>query len=176
MWYFDGAGSWTINVSVADIGGPVTVTNDTETFTYNTLKAMKLSPSSITFGSVSLGQTDIAATDDPVTLNNTGNVDIASGNAKVKAYDLFGTTTTSEKIGADAFSVNIADASEGDAMINNTEVAITGSVLAAGNHSVDDGSTGQELLYYYIEEVPTTGISAQTYDTSALGAWVVSVV
>ena len=173
MWYFDGAGTWTINVSVQD-SSAVVAYNDSTTFTYNTLKAIKVGPSSISFGSVSIGQTDIGATDDPIIINNTGNVDIAVNTTSVTAYNLHGTTTTTEYIGADQFSVNINDAADGDALINASAVTISNAIISAGNHSVNDGSTGQEYIYSYLETVPS-GISAQTYDTSQLGAWVIAV-
>src|SRR3989344_3840928 len=40
MWYFDGAGAWTINVSIKDIYGGY-AENSTTSFTYNPLLAME---------------------------------------------------------------------------------------------------------------------------------------
>jgi len=173
MWYFDGAGTWTINVSVADLSA-VTAYDDSTNFTYNTLKAIQVATGSISFGSVSIGQTNIGATDDPIVVDNTGNVDIAVNTTSITAYDLHGTTTTSEYIAASQFSANDVDASEGEALVNATQVTIVDIVIPAGNNSLDDGSTGEDWIYVYLEEVPS-GISAQTYDTSQLGAWVIAV-
>lgn len=164
MQFYDETGTWTDTCFAEDSG----VLSDTlaETFTYNELEAWTMTPTSLNFGTIYLGQTSVGATDDPIVMTNTGNHDL-TGEIKTTALDLVGTTTPSEYIPAGNFSVNVADSSGGDAMINNTAVTISSTTL-------DRGSSSTEDLYFYIEEVPASGLSYQVYDTSTLGEWTVS--
>lgn len=164
MQFYDANGEWNVTVEATD-SQSATGSDDTTYFTYNSLYAFDISPSSIGFGTLNLGDTNKGATDDPMVLTNKGNMDL-SGNIDVKALDLVGETTATEYIGAGQFSVNVVDASEGDTLINNTAVTVTGTSLDRGASSTDD-------LYYYCEEVPSTGLSTQTYSSTALGSWTI---
>lgn len=164
MNFYDESGDdWDYTCYAYDLS----TTDDMEsTFTYNELTAWTMTPTSIGFGTIYLGQTNIGATDDPIELTNTGNVDL-SGLIKVKALDLKGVTTPAEFIPAGNFSSNVADASGGDAMVNNSAITITGT-------SLDIGASSTEDLYFYIEEVPSSGLSYQTYNTAGLGQWAIT--
>jgi len=70
MDYYDVAGTWAVNASVQDISAEL-VYNDTETFTYNTLKAIQLFNKPVEFGSISIGA---GATSNNISTKNTGNV------------------------------------------------------------------------------------------------------
>jgi len=70
MDYYDDAGTWAVNASVQD-NSAESVYNDTETFTYNTLKAIQLFNKPIAFGSISIGE---GATSNNISTKNTGNV------------------------------------------------------------------------------------------------------
>jgi hypothetical protein len=164
MQFYDETGSWDVNVTAVD-SGALSDSNTDTSFTYNELEAWTMTPTSLSFGTIYLGQTDVGATDDPIVMTNTGNHDL-TGEVKVTALDLVGESTPSDFIPAENFTVNVADSQGGDAMVNNTGVTITGT-------SLDRGSSSTEDLYFYLEEV-LTGLSYQVYSTVALGEWTVS--
>jgi len=174
LWYFDGAGGWSINATIKDVGGNV-ATNQTQIFTVNPLTAITLHPSSLTWPSVAVTDTNTLSNNDPLVLNNTGNVDISSPNVEITAIDLFGEVTPSDIIYAGNFTVDETNACDaGPVMVNGTATGVTGSVLNAGNNSVNDGSTGQEQLYFCLEAL-NPGISSQSYSTAQGGAWTIGV-
>ena len=164
MQFYDATGEWNYQCYARDTSG----LSDTmsSTFTYNSLESWTMTPTSIGFGAIYLGGTDIGATDDPITLTNKGNYDL-SGEIKVTALDLTGATNSSEYIPAGNFSVNIADAQGGDVLINNTAKTVTGTSLIKGESST-------EALYFYLEEVPSSGLSYQVYNTVGLGQWTIT--
>ncbi len=173
MWYWDGSGAWTINVSGTDLGNQTRVYNDSTTFTYNELKAMAISPTSLTWPGVSIGATNQVSDNDPTTVNNTGNYD---GTIDLTGINLLGETTASEYIPVVNFSVDIdtggAAECDGTNLVNNTATEITSSDSNPGNLSAGGGA-GQEELYYCIVEVPSD-ISSQTYSTSEGGSWTIA--
>jgi len=165
MQFYDATGNdWNYQCYAQDTSG----SSDTmsSTFTYNSLESWTMTPTSIGFGAIYLGGTDISATDDPITLTNIGNHDL-SGEIKVTALDLIGVTNSSEYIPAGNFSVNIADAQGGDVLINSTAKTVSGTSLIKGADST-------EALYFYLEEVPSSGLSYQIYNTAGLGQWTIS--
>jgi len=96
IWYFDANGTWSINVSISD-NSTLNIINASETATVGVLTAIQINPSSISFGgSLSVGDTNVSATDDPLVVNNTGNQNFVHVN--ITAIDLAGTTTTEEYI------------------------------------------------------------------------------
>ena len=172
MWYFDGTGAWTINVTASDIND-AGAENSSTTFTYNLLTAMKMSPTSLSWPSIGLQSTDVGADDDPIVINNSGNG--ASLGVNVTAYNLQGEQTPSEYIYANNFTIDVAsEGCSGDTMANASAVVISSATLPNGNHSVNDGSTGQEQIYFCLQGVPPT-ISSQSYSSAAYGAWSVGV-
>ena len=174
MWYFDGAGTWTINVSVDDILG-LNVEDTTNTFTLSQTTAMVLGPTALGWSSLSPTSVDQLSNTDPVTLNNTGNKAISDGSLSITAIDLQGETTTTEFLLAANFTSHITDACDvGTQLVNSTSTAVSGATLPNGNFS--DG-TAQEDLYFCLEAV-TAGISQQSYSTAggSSGPWTVSVV
>ncbi len=170
MWYWDGAGQWTINATANDLGNMTAVYNDSYTFTVNLLKAMTIQPNQINWTSITPGVTDEKADNDPTIVNNTGNYD---GTINLTGLDLYGDTITSEVFGVNNFTSGIADncAGSGVYLSNNTQVLITGSVSNPGNLSLGGGA-GQEELFYCIPLVPL--LSSQQYSTNQLGSWIVS--
>lgn len=164
MQFYDTTGEWNYQCYAQDASG----LSDTmsSTFTYGTLEAWNMTPTSVGFGTIYLGGTDIGATDDPITLRNIGNLDL-SGNITVTALDLKGVTTPSEYIPAGNFSVKKTDVHGGNAMVNNTAVTISSTSLPKGANSI-------ETLYFYLEEVPSSGLSYQVYNTAGLGQWTIS--
>ncbi len=171
--YWDGSGSWNVNATISDING-ATVSNTSTTLTYNSLLAMVMSPTALTWPSVGLSSTDTGSNNDPITLNNTGNDESLSIN--VTAYDLTGVTTASEVIPAANFTVsNITAGCSGNAMINNSDVNITSAILEKGNNTIaaGDSTSGQEELYFCLKVLPSD-ISAQDYTSGS--AWNIEII
>ena len=56
-------------------------------------------------------------------------------------------------------------------MANNTTIVVSGATISKGNNSAGQG---QEDLYFCLEEIPPA-ISSQTYSTTGLGSWIISV-
>lgn len=157
MYYYDGSGSWAINVSIAD-NSSNTAFNDSETFTVNALDSITLGIATIDFGSAGPGVSDVAGTDLPV--NNTGNTNYTT--VQITGYDL---VSGINSIGAANFCGNdIDDANTGcDALVNATAQTITASTLPKGDNSV-------ETLYTFVD-VPG-GQPSGSY--SALSNWVIT--
>ena len=173
VYYWDGAGDWTINASIEDINNAY-AENTSTTFTLSETTAMVMSPTALTWPSISLTSTNQLSNNDPITINNTANKDITDGNVKVTAINMQGETTTTEYLLASNFTVNTADACDtGTAMVNGTATGVSGATITAGNNSAGQG---QEELYFCLEEV-SSGISQQTYSTAGAGtdAWTIGV-
>jgi len=173
MWYFDKADTeWIINVTIKDNSGDSGENSSTE-FQYNTLTAMKISPTSLEWDEINLTDTDTGSNNDPILINNTGNEELL--NINVTAFDLQGEEYTSYYIYAANFTVE--NASQGcsgsaTAMANATSINITSAILYRGNHSLNykNATSGQEELFFCLKEIPSEN-PAQSYSSSAFGAW-----
>jgi len=172
MLYFDENGDWTINVSIRDNEGEY-AENSSTSFTYNILPAMKISPTSLEWNELSLTSTDVGSNNDPIIINNTGND--PNLNINVTAYNLRGEDKTDYFIYANNFTIGIAsEGCSGITMSNATSLNITTALLTRGNHSINDGETGQEQLYFCIKGVPVN-LPSQSYSSSAYGSWEIRV-
>lgn len=175
MWYWDINGTWTINVSANDLGNQTRQYNISTTFTYNLLKAMVISPNSLTWAAVSPGDTNQTSNSDPTTINNTGNY---NSTIQLTGIDLAGETISTEYIHAGNFSVGINTGGtppvecSGTTLVNATAATISNTIANRGNLSAGGGA-GQEQLYYCIKQIPS-GISSQTYSTSTGGSWTIA--
>jgi hypothetical protein len=168
MQYYDAPGVWGINASVQDIN-LATAYNDTTTFTYNTLKAFVMSPNLINFGTLHLNDQKKEALNHTL-INNTGNVAISSGGINVTGYDLFGQTDASKSINVSQFSVNLTTGvGTGDVLVNDTQVPVTGGALPRGAPGLN------QLSLYWFVNVPSFGLTAQSYATTGHTAWVIKV-
>jgi hypothetical protein len=175
MWYYDANGAWTINVTVQDDGGSM-AENSSTTFTLNLLTAMAMSPTALTWTTITAGQTDVGSNNDPIQINNTGNDPTLDVN--VTSYNLRGETTITEFIYAANFTVENATAGcSGTAMVNATSTNVTSSHLERGNNSFNynNATSGQEQIYFCLKGLPA-GVSQQSYSSSAYGAWTVAIV
>ncbi len=169
MWYWDGAGSWLVNASGKDTGNGTFAHNDTQTFTYNQLKAMMISPQAIYWNSLNAGTLNQSAANDPTLINNTGNY---NGTVSVGALDLFGEVNASYKLTAENFTSHYQDPGVcgGTGLVNGTAITIAGANSNPGNLSIG-GGVGQSNLYYCIPNVPY--VLAQTYSTALGGSWTI---
>ncbi len=174
MWYYDENGAWDINATIQDTNNAVG-DNTTETFTYNSLLAMKMSPTALTWPSIGLTDTDTGS-DDPIQVNNTGN-DI-SLSINVTSYNLEGNVTTTDYIYANNFTIdNVTAGCSGTYMANATSINITNATLERGNHSLNynNATSGQERLFFCLKGVIQT-ISSQGYTSAEYGSWTVTII
>ena len=188
VWYFDGAGDWTINASANDTNG-VIANNVSSNFTLASTTAMVMSPSALTWPSIELGSTNKTSNADPLTVNNTGNKDIAAGGITVTGSDLQGVSTTTDFIRAKNLTVWHLNGSSscsgvsclecnGTIMVNATAEPLAYANISAANNSLNyqNQSSGQENLFFCITTVAAE-ISRQTYNTAGTqtAAWTVTV-
>lgn len=171
MWYFDvPAIDWIINVTINDSADGVAVNSSVE-FTYAALTAFKFAPEALSWGILNLGEENILALD-LMLVNNTGNFDAS---INITGIDLYG-DIGSDFIPAANFSVNDVNACEGTTLVNGTQVPVVGVTLSAGNNSLNtgDGLSGQEELYFCIEQVPN-GILSQIYSSDGGIPWEINI-
>ncbi len=189
VWYFDGAGFWTVNASIRDNAGSY-IENASVQFTVQETTAFAIGPSALAWPTLELGTTNRTSNNDPITLNNTGNKDIATTGITLTGYNLRGLTTTSEFINAPNFSVSNLNGTSscsgiaclecnGTITANATIETLPNAILSAGNNSrnYQNDTSGQENLFFCLMTVPS-GISRQTYDTSAnnqTAPWVITI-
>lgn len=158
MQYYDGAGSWNINVSVSD-NALNYAENTTETVTVNSLDSISLSIATIDFGAAAPGASDVDGTD--LGVNNLGNTNY--GTIQLTAYNL--TDGGSNQIDASNFCANdIDDANSGcDALSHGSAQTITSALL-------NKGAGAQELVYSFVD-LPAEVVSGSY---SASSNWVVT--
>ncbi len=175
MWYYDQNGAWTINVTVKD-NSDLNAENSSTTFTYNLLTAMVMSPTSLSWSEINPLNTNTGSNNDPIVINNSGN-DV-NLNINVTGYDLQGETTTTQYIYAANFTVeNTSEGCSGTTMSNATSINVTTAILQRGNTTLNynNDTSGQEQIYFCLKGVPS-GISSQSYSSSAYGAWAVAII
>ena len=170
MQYYNGAGTWDIKISATDFGSKVLV-EDTAQFTYQELKAMTLSPASLTWPSIIPGSINQKSDNDPAIVTNTGNY---NGEISVTSYDLIGETSPSELISSEEFSIGVITGAdeECNAPATATSLGEDGLTISITNSDSNPGSgpNNYEELYYCIPSFPL--ISSQTYSTSG-NSWYV---
>ncbi len=166
MWYFDPAGNYIVNATIADNGGS-TAENSSTVFDYISVPGPVVYPNALSWTPITVSDINKNSTNDPLISNNTGNVNFT--NIAITAYDLPG--VSSGFIYAGNFSVSILDDCAGFAMANNTLRSITGAGLPVGNLSVVDAA--QEKLYFCINAInpdtPTTTFSSSNTGGTSWG-------
>jgi len=170
FWWYDGAGTWDITAFIGDMSG-TTVTNSTQTVQVATSDAFYMNPSSLTWAEISAGTTDQEAVEN-ITLNNSGNVEKY---IEVNTTDLKGETNNAYALYAGNFSVKNVVGCGGTPMVYHTFENITSAILPAGNYTINDESTGQEVIFVCLEEAGSELIQ-QAYSTNEEGSWTVKIV
>ncbi|MBI2451559.1 hypothetical protein HYV50_00605 [Candidatus Pacearchaeota archaeon] len=169
MWYFDQSGNWIVNATIKDNSNAM-AENSSAQFFYATLGTFAFSPKSFGFGILLPGEINKLALE-AMLINNTGNANSSSLN--ITAINLLGEQDSNYMIPAENFTVHIsAFCDVGTRMQNGTNVSVIGSLLPPGNNSLNyrNETSGQEELYFCIEEVPNSIIS-QDYSTRIGGSW-----
>ncbi len=180
--YFDLSGNWTITAFVSDTNG--LMAQNTSNFTLASTLAVTVGPSSLTFASISPSATNTTASNDPVTVNNTGNSNITTGNVRVQAITLIGATNANFNISASNFTVDVVtgagnpECGNQTVMSNASTTSIIDSILPRGNNSVGVGpGAGVEQLYVCLRNAPAADVlPAQTYSATGGAAWTISVI
>jgi hypothetical protein len=171
MNYYDEAGTWDFYAEIRDQESNLATKSIISYFVYNLLPSFSapLTPSSLTWPSLTPGGLNINSSNDPTIVTNTGNY---RGNIKIQAYNLVGETNNLENIPATAFSVSGTSGSEctaGVALGPDSAPSVDTSIYA--NPGVSGSNTAS--IYYCITSVPT--VSSQVYSTTARGqSWTVS--
>ena len=180
LWWYDVDGQWFVYANISDLNSNLDVFD--KNITLNSLTGIVLSPSALTFATILAGNLNTTPSDF-LRLNNTGNQDIGSGNVRINASDLIGETDAGQALYAGNFSAspftggNIecnASTTDATALVNFTTTAIVGSILTAGNYTLEDG-TGQEDTYICLRETGAE-LSSQQFYTSGLFDWEINVV
>lgn len=177
IWSWYTPGSWNFSMNVTD--GTAWAHSNSSTWTLGTTTAMVIGPRNISWTSLNLDSWNNTPTNDPITVNNTGNYNVTYGNVNITGSDLKGEETKTQYIPGANFTVNIDTSSgwkaecfnstdNGTAIVNETSVKIGGSMLRRGNYSLHDGASGQAQIYFCLRHVPPSSlISTQSYSTSA---------
>jgi hypothetical protein len=179
MWWWDVNGTWEINAYVEDNASSSAI-NTSAVQEIGDDRAFVGGPTPLTWPGISPGDSNRTSNNDPYLMNNTGNVPISSSSLKINATHLRGETTSSEALWAGNFSVgwntggNPPAECGGTGMVYTTFTALSTANLSKGNYTGNDGSTGQERLYFCIKEIGST-LSTQAYSTANESAWTVDI-
>jgi len=172
MQYYDEPGTWNIKINATDFGSGVLVEDTSVTFTYLELKAMVISPLTLTWPAVLPDSTNQTSDNDPTVVTNTGNF---AGNIQVSALALLGESAPSESVPAEDFVIDIDTGGAGCTgaacvECDGTELVDSIAIPIAGSSS-NPGPGGTEELHYCIPEFPP--VSSQTYSTAGGGSWTI---
>jgi len=183
LQYYDEEGvnptPWAVLISAMD-QELNTAINNSETFEYSLLKAWDPAstlPSPLTWPSLSPGSSNIASTNDPSNIINTGNY---AGNIYIEGYDLEGETdgtpfpVSSFSVASTTGGVPLAECDVGVTAValgpvdgTNANTLISANPGPSGSNSAD--------IYYCITLVPA--VPSQVYSTSVrvpIVTWVIS--
>jgi|GEM_PF-2155091 hypothetical protein len=183
-YYDNNSAAWVINITVIDSNSGIG-RNDSKIFTYNSLAAFSLTAggvsegANINFTSLNLGDLNRVAKA-PLLLNNTGNSDFDQIN--ITAALLYGVTTASETIDPSSFAVNITNNTAGNGLALSTTPVVVRGVDDNANATLFHGpgisgdsvpyigtgdfTTKGNLSLLFFVDVPSSGLSAQTYNTT----------
>ncbi len=173
MWYWDGVGVWSINVSANDLGNKTYIYNSSTRFSYGQLQAIKIQPPSIAWTSVVPGSTN-ELPNSATTINNTGNYDVPTGSVQINGTNLLSGANVLAVKNITAGIDSGAGACSDSNLSNGIFIPMTNSIITAGNLS-EGGGVGQEVIYYCLTTVPSN-LPSGTYDTSTSGAWTIKIV
>lgn len=164
MWWYDGAGAWNINAYIKDNNGNVAYNASDKTFQVGTTDGVVLSPSALNWTEITAGDTDKLSSNDPQVYNNTGNVNKW---IEINSTHLKGENNPAYGLWAGGFSINAADACDtGTTMTWFAYANITSAWLPKGNFTINNGTAGQERLYFCLE-TSDANLTSQAYSTAS---------
>ncbi len=188
MWWFDSAGTWSINASISDLQSN-SASNKSSNFSVGATTGFNIGPANLTWLTIGAGASNQTPSNHPLVLNNTGNqeIGILTGNISISATDLKGETDNTKSLFSGNFSVSWKTGGAscsgaaclecaGDQM-NKTSgnyANITGANLTRGNFTINNGNTGQEQLYVCLRYAGTE-LTEQPYSTQSQGVWTIKI-
>lgn len=165
MYYYDGAGTWNIEVNASDLSG-ASASTGASSFTYNSLKAIIITqPSQLNWSALISGSSNQQSSSDPTIIRNTGNYE---GQILVNAKNLLGLEYPSELISADLFSASAISGNEcsGTQLQSDITVPISDSSLTRGSSAIEE-------IYYCLRSVPE--LPSQSYTAQGANSWIISI-
>jgi hypothetical protein len=179
MWWWDLNETWAINAYIQDNQSSSTI-NDTVTQDVGNTKSFEGGPSPLTWPGISPGDSNKTSSNDPYIINNTGNSIITYSILKINATNLRGETDDTEALWAENFSVSWNTGGTppaecgGTNMSHGTFTSLSIANLTRGNYTINDGSSGQERLYFCLKVIGAD-LSTQAYSTANETAWTVDI-
>jgi hypothetical protein len=167
MLYYDKAGYWNVVIGATDSKG-ATVNNNSRTFMYNSLNAINITSSLISWSSINPGainQTPIQFT----IINNTGNY---NGPVYIVARNLTGQSVPSESISADLFRAGISTGGFPPVECGATQLQDGNGILITGSN-LPRGAIATEQIYYCLTQVPY--VSSQSYSATGANSWTLQI-
>jgi len=180
MLWFDTSGTWDLMAFIED-NETNYASNTTRDMQIGATTGFTLGPTSVTFGGIASGATNTTSNNDPIELNNTGNVAIGltAQNISINATNLRGEVNTEIALWATNFTVHWEDgagppplACAGTTMRQGQFTNISSANLTAGNFTLNDGETGQERLFVCLL-LAGTELSTQSYSTVNESSWTI---
>ena len=168
MWWWDVNDTWTITASIEDNSSNRFI-NGSQVQAVGEQQAVQGGPAIISWGGgISPGSSNSTATNDPLLLNNSGN--IPSTNITVNATHLRGEEDPTQLLWAGNFSLGwdtgATDPECGaSSMQYMTYVQVDTANLTKGNFTINDGSTGQEEIYFCLVTL-ANNLSTQAYSSA----------
>ncbi|MBI2045528.1 hypothetical protein HYT23_05720 [Candidatus Pacearchaeota archaeon] len=173
MYWLDGSGTWTITANVSDSTAR-NASNTSANFFVGALDAFAIAPTTLTWGSITAGATNQNASNNPLLLNNTGNI---NKNISVNTTNLRGETNPNLALWAGNFSISAESACRAQNMTDHSFLNITSATLPKGNFTINNGTAGQEKITVCLN-LAGSELTAQSYSTanSTEGTWTVKIV
>jgi len=201
--FYDEAGLWNISVRIndsvkrTDIVDYAFAQNTTKTFSINELTAFVIYPSTISFPTIGLTDTNVSARIN-ITINNTGNDDISGREStgetiNITAITLIGETDSTTVIPTNNFSIGTTEGMgvspaycdpSTNGFRNVTKLINTTAALSAynnfsgpinGSFMLAQAIGAQEILQLCLLDVPDDLTAGQNYSSSKSGTWTISI-
>jgi hypothetical protein len=165
MKYYDEAATWAVSVGISD-SSAASATNTSTNFSYGSLTAFTLAPSTLTWPTLSPGSSGQKSDNDPTVLNNTGNYVVSTGNIFLNGTNLNGTGfDKTSVIGVGNFTWNLIDTCAANPVAYQSYGSITGLGLSRGAVATSN--------IYYCLDVPASTVK-QTY-SNAGRPWIIKI-
>jgi predicted DNA-binding protein (UPF0251 family) len=178
MWWWDINDTWAINAYIEDNEGYSSI-NTSSVQEVGSTESFVISPSLLNWQALSPGAFNSTSVNDPMILNNTGNVPIL--NITVNSTNLKGEQDNSKALWAGNFTIGTSTGGfppaecGGAGMVHGEFTQIESAILPRGNYTINDG-TGQEELYFCLTIVGSDLTETQAYSTAEEGTWTVRII
>ena len=153
LQYYDNWGNWNINATIEDVGGPASIYNDSATFYYSKLAAIELINTPVNFGELNLGATDVENENNPLRINNTGNLIL---NINITGSDLVGMTNA-------GFSIDVGQVTVDYSGAANATLSTSSQLVNPTDNPIGPTEIGD--LEFWID-IPSTGLMSQQYNAT----------